>query len=94
MGIQPQRSRVSGVAYLVLEPIVSSWGEDEYGNAIITGVKVVAVKQNRPRSLVRNQSVVRITVQVDPKAFLPLSSNVTVILPEVNDGDLSIEAEQ
>lgn len=89
-----QPNFVNGVAYLVVEPVPRRYGQDEYGNDIVDSVKIVAVKQKRPTNLVRSQSVVRITVQVDPKAFLPLSSNVTVILPEVDDGDLSIEATQ
>lgn len=78
----PQPRSVTANAYLVLEPATSSYGVDHEGNKILTGARIVAVKQKRPASLPKNAVAVKVTINIPSGAFLPLVVDAVVDVPE------------
>lgn len=95
MGDRKQPLYADATFYAQVEP---KWGNtgaywtDRAGNPILEGAKVATITQQRPEKPRRGVVVVKLTVRVPASAFLPLSPEAVVVVPEGMTETIMVEA--
>lgn len=91
--IHAQPEAVDATVYLQLKPDLHNWWKDGSDNPILQGAKVIAMTQGRPEKPKPGTVLVKVTIRTPAGAFLPLSPEAIVVIPEAMTVTTPIEVE-
>lgn len=78
----PQPKTVDATFYAQVEPSWSSWQTGPDGAKLLEAAKVVAITQKRPERPRRGVVICKLTLRLPASAFLPLTPEAIVVVPE------------
>jgi hypothetical protein len=66
--------------YLQIEPRFWQWGNSD--DPTVSSINAVRMTQKRPRSQKPGTAMVKLTIRIPDRAFLPLRPEAVVVIPE------------
>jgi hypothetical protein len=76
----PSRDSHDTTVYLQVEPVFWKWGNTD--DPSLSSIRAVRMTQKRPAKQKPGTVMVKLTLRIPDRAFLPLRPEATIVIPE------------